>query len=101
MARPMRMYDTRRWRKARIHFLAIYPLCVLCQRSGRVTPATVVDHITPHDGNPALFWDPTNWQALCKPCHDSAKKIQEKRGALPGCDANGLPLDPNHRWRKS
>ncbi|QGM70510.1 HNH endonuclease, partial [Proteus mirabilis] len=24
------------------------PLCVMCQEQGRITAATVVDHITPH-----------------------------------------------------
>lgn len=30
-----------------------------------MTPARVVDHITPHRGDVALFWDESNWQALC------------------------------------
>jgi hypothetical protein len=46
------------------------PLCVECERQGRITPATVVDHIIPHKGNLELFWDEDNLQALCKPCHD-------------------------------
>lgn len=32
--------------------------------------ATIVDHKVPHKGDKALFWDSTNWQSLCKPCHD-------------------------------
>ena len=39
-------------------------------KKGRAVTATVVDHITPHRGNPILFWDEGNWQSLCKPCHD-------------------------------
>ena len=35
-----------------------------------LTPATVVDHIVPHRGDHALFWDEQNWQPLCKSCHD-------------------------------
>ena len=54
-----------RWRKARIGYLLSHPLCAECQRHGRVTPARVVDHIKPHRGDMALFWDPANWQALC------------------------------------
>ncbi|WP_317617964.1 HNH endonuclease [Rhodobacter capsulatus] len=42
--------------------------------------ASVVDHITPHRGNKALFWDRYNWQALCKPCHDRVKQRQERAG---------------------
>nr|DAZ53348.1 MAG TPA: HNH endonuclease [Caudoviricetes sp.] len=39
-------------------------------RQGRYTKATVVDHITPHRGDPRLFWDEANWQPMCKQCHD-------------------------------
>ncbi len=64
-----RGYDAR-WRKARKAFLQKHPLCVECYKAGRLTPATVVDHIVPHRGNQGLFWDEGNWQALCKACHD-------------------------------
>ena len=59
-----------RWRSARERYLRRNPLCAECLRSGVVTPATVVDHIVPHRGNPRLFWDEHNWQPLCKHCHD-------------------------------
>lgn len=59
-----------RWQKARLRYLRQHPLCVKCMEEGRLTPATVVDHIQPHKGDPVLFWDESNWQALCKPCHD-------------------------------
>ena len=64
-----RGYDAR-WRRARKAFLGRHPLCVECQRDGKLTPATVVDHIVPHRGDQKLFWDQTNWQPLCKDCHD-------------------------------
>ncbi|MGM9590559.1 MAG: HNH endonuclease signature motif containing protein, partial [Faecousia sp.] len=38
--------------------------------AGRLTPATVVDHIIPHRGDRKLFWDESNWQPLCKDCHN-------------------------------
>jgi 5-methylcytosine-specific restriction protein A len=25
----------------------------------------------PHRGDDLLFWDPNNWQALCRDCHDA------------------------------
>ena len=59
-----------RWRRARIAFLQKHPLCAECQREGKLTPATVVDHIFPHRGDQQLFWDQDNWQPLCKECHD-------------------------------
>jgi 5-methylcytosine-specific restriction endonuclease McrA len=44
--------------------------------------AQVVDHITPHRGDPAKFWDAANWQALCKRCHDR-KTMTEDRTVPP------------------
>jgi 5-methylcytosine-specific restriction enzyme A len=62
---------SRRWRLARRCWLSANPYCVLCERHGRVIAATVVDHIEPHRGNETLFWNPRNWQSLCKRCHDA------------------------------
>ena len=58
------------WRKARALFLRQHPLCVECRKEGKLTPATVVDHIIPHRGDQRLFWDQSNWQSLCKRHHD-------------------------------
>ena len=60
----------RKWQAARKAFLAKNPLCAACMEHGRLTPATVVDHIVPHRGDMRLFWDEKNWQPLCKDCHD-------------------------------
>lgn len=70
---------TKRWGRARAAYLAKHPLCVECLKDNRPVPATVVDHITPHKGDQSLFWDETNWQALCKTCHD-AKTVREDGG---------------------
>ncbi|GAB7128048.1 hypothetical protein JCM19000A_25550 [Silvimonas sp. JCM 19000] len=73
-----------RWQKARATFLREHPLCVACLAESSTTAATVVDHIKPHRlhdalaGNDddeirqaqALFWNTSNWQALCKRHHD-------------------------------
>ena len=53
-------------------------MCAACRAQGRVVPATVVDHVTPHRGNQRLFWDKGNWAPACKPCHD-AKTAREGR----------------------
>ena len=63
-----------RWQQARERFLRAHPLCQCpdCDEGRkRLTPATVVDHITPHRGDMALFWDEANWQAMSKACHDA------------------------------
>lgn len=92
---------TSKWQKARATFLREHPLCAMHQALGRLVPASVVDHITPHRGDSVLFWDSGNWQALCKPCHDRHKQRLEKGGVLSGCDVNGLPIDPGHHWAAS
>lgn len=89
-----------RWRKARADFLAQHPLCRYCEQQGRIVPATVVDHITPHKGDEVLFWDSeNNWQPLCKPCHDSIK-AREEQGQFIGCDVEGHPIHAAHHWNR-
>lgn len=73
-----RGYDSK-WRKARIGFLTKNPFCIFCREKGIIKPATVVDHIIPHKGDKKLFWDKTNWQPLCKQCHDR-KTVKEDGG---------------------
>ena len=61
----------------------------ICQQTGvmlvagRTAPnAAVVDHIIPHRGNPALFWDENNLQSVSKAWHDSKKQSMEKTGRV-------------------
>jgi 5-methylcytosine-specific restriction protein A len=77
-----------RWQQARAAFLAANPLCRECEKEGRVTEATVVDHIIPHKGDETLFWDEAgNWQSLCVQHHNEKTA---KEGAF------GRPMEPNH-----
>jgi 5-methylcytosine-specific restriction endonuclease McrA len=76
-ARPtasQRGYDSK-WREAREGFLKRHPTCIVCK-----APAVIVDHIRPHKGDKALFWNRSNWQPLCVTCHSSRKQSQERRG---------------------
>lgn len=59
-----------KWQKARKLYLTAHPLCEKCYKEKKLVAATVVDHIIPHRGDPVLFWNQNNWQALCKSCHD-------------------------------
>ncbi|MFD1777025.1 HNH endonuclease [Paenibacillus rhizophilus] len=68
-----------KWRIARARYLRQYPLCVHCEQAGRVTAATVVDHIIAHKGDMELFWDVSNWQSLCASCH-GVKTVKEDGG---------------------
>lgn len=73
-----RGYDSQ-WRKARKGYLRKHPVCVQCLEEGQVIEATIVDHIIPHKGDKALFWDSSNWQPLCKRHHD-IKTVKEDGG---------------------
>ena len=72
-------------------------ICAMCGKPLRGADA-VVDHVIPHRGDWRLFWDESNWQALCKHCHDSHKQRQEHGGYVGGCDTAGMPVDPLHPW---
>ena len=51
----------------------------MCMEEGRYVKATVVDHIVPHRGDQKLFWDQSNWQALCKRHHDLKTGNEDSR----------------------
>jgi len=59
-----------RWQKARETFLKRDPLCAECRRCGRVPRARSGDHGIPQRGDQDRFWATSNWQPLCKRCHD-------------------------------
>ena len=65
------------WQKARLVHLNDNPLCVYCQREGRVAAANTVDHVVAHRGDMTIFWDRDNWMSLCAPCHSSKKQREE------------------------
>ena len=76
---------TSKWQRKRKLFLKKHPLCEMCKSKGRYIEATIVDHIVPHRGDEQLMWDESNWQALCKACHDN------KTGNEDSCPTYGYP----------
>lgn len=85
-------------RKAvRERYLRAHPLCAECERQGRLAAATELDHVVPLSKGGTH--DDANLQGLCRECH--ATKSRAERGLAPkGCDASGIPLDPNHHWNR-
>lgn len=65
------MYNDRRWQRASRQFLKAHPLCVdpFETHGERSTLSECTDHVVPHRGNYDLFWNPANWQALCRACN--------------------------------
>lgn len=100
LSKHHKLYATARWQKLRARQLAVEPTCRFCRGDGKITIATVVDHVKPHRGNMMLFCDTDNLQSLCKHCHDSRKQRMERSGIVPGADSDGMPIDPNHPWNR-
>ena len=94
------LYKTARWRETRKRQLSAQPLCRMCEQQGRTTPATVCDHDDPKSKETEEGFFAGPFSSLCKVHHDSTKQRQERRGHVIGCDANGWPLDPEHRWNR-
>lgn len=95
-ASPWRsLYSTERWQRIRRAQLSREPTCRMCQRSGLVVAASIVDHVTRHEGDPVRFFAGP-FQSLCKPCHDQAKQREERRGHSDEIGADGWPIDPRH-----
>jgi 5-methylcytosine-specific restriction protein A len=69
------VYSLTRWRKLRAYILDREPLCRMCAKDGKITPATLVDHIKPV-GSPDddWFYDEDNLQPLCYQCHQVKTK---------------------------
>lgn len=63
----------------------------MCEQEGRITEATIVDHVNRHNGDAAKFFGGP-FQSLCKQHHDAAKQSYEVTGKQRGCDINGRPL---------
>ncbi len=82
-----RGYDAR-WQRVRAMHLAAEPLCRMCVQAGRVTVASMVDHIMPiRDGGEVLNDD--NLQSLCERCHDAktASDLAARRGGVGGIES--------------
>jgi 5-methylcytosine-specific restriction protein A len=84
------LYRTARWLKRRATHLAREPLCRYCQMVGRITPATVADHVVPHRGDVSLFFG-GELQSLCATCHSAIKQAEE-HGNIRGCSVDGVPF---------
>lgn len=86
-----------KWQQARAAYLVKHPFCAYCLRDAGISYqqdavaiglacagkgigqpyAQVVDHIEPHRGDQALFWNKANWQALCSAHHSADKQREE------------------------
>lgn len=96
-----RLYDGQRWRKIAKMHLDSSPLCIPCLKRNIETPATIVHHKIPHEGNVELFYDMGNLESVCATCHSGVLRIAENHGYSQACGVDGDPTDPNHPWNKN
>jgi 5-methylcytosine-specific restriction protein A len=65
------------WRRIRARYISAHPLCELCEKGGRITPAQEVHHILPlaKGGSHAE----ENLMALCSSCHSKITLTENNR----------------------
>ena len=75
---PIQRITGRRLQAMRAALFSRDPLCAECRKVGRVTPATLRDHIIPlAEGG---VDDESNEQGLCAECHDIKSQTEALRG---------------------
>lgn len=66
-------YNSTQWKKLRLHYMKLHPLCEECAKKHKVTPAGQVHHkkspFTNEGVNWELFLDPNNLESICAECH--------------------------------
>ena len=80
----------RQHRKLREQLLKQEPLCRMCSAKGRVTAATIADHIVPIAKGGAVH-DITNLQPVCAPCHQDKSNADKGHRVKPRIAADGWP----------
>ena len=91
-------YSLQSWRRRAKHQLATAALCAVCEKQGRITPATIADHHPPHKGDYSKFvLGPL--RSLCRDCHQGVWAV-DKRGYSLAAGDDGLPTDPRHPFNK-
>lgn len=111
MNKSPRIYGSK-WDRERLLFLRTHPLCAMCHEQGRVTAATVVDHIIPHklkealnSGNAEaiakaqkLFWSRKNWQGLCKQHHETTQASKWGNNSVVSSQYHRINNDRSPQW---
>ncbi len=67
----------RAWKRIRDRYIGKHPLCEMCLKNNKITPATEVHHIRPLSRGGTH--DEDNLMALCKPCHSQITAEMDDR----------------------
>lgn len=85
-----RGYDAS-WRSLRRMKLNAYPLCEVCQREQRLTPATEVHHDKPIATHPELRLVWANLVSICRACHQRIEAQRRGTSTSPTSNAGTAP----------
>jgi 5-methylcytosine-specific restriction protein A len=80
------------WKQIRKQQLHAKPLCERCEAKGRVTAATVVNHVDRHRGNWQRFITGP-FESLCKSCHDRDAQAEERGTPFKDPGPDGWPAE--------
>jgi len=78
--------------RLRAQLLKQEPLCRLCLAKGRVTPATIADHIRPIAVGGAIH-DINNLQPVCAECHNEKTIRDQGKRVKPRIGLDGWPVE--------
>ena len=81
-------YLTVQWRKFRDWYITRHPICEMCEKEGRLTPAVMVDHIVEIRDGGALTSE-ENAQSLCWRCHGEKTANEKNHRKLTGNNRAG------------
>ena len=84
-----------RWlQRFRARHFARHPLCVMCEKAGRVALATELDHIVAlTNGGKDFDKEPSNAQGLCATCHEDKTRMDLGQRVKRQIGVDGWPLD--------
>jgi len=74
------MRSTGRWARLAAHKRDLSPLCEECLKRGRTTPVAQVHHIRSAALYPELFFDLSNLESVCVPCHARLSAMERRSG---------------------
>lgn len=98
-ARWQHLYKGRVWATLRKRtFVRDLAQCQMCRQAVKLHASNGdpyqmhCDHITPHKGDPALFFDPDNLRTLCAQCHNGHAQAEDRGFKRQAIGADGWPV---------
>ena len=99
--RAAKLRTSRRFRAMRMAWLTDHPWCAECERQGRLNLADELDHVVPVSKRPDWFWRRSNWQSLCRRCHERKTASENKKKEMTPIEKKWSKLYELARHRRT